>query len=100
MSADQPGGRNVIGIKNPVVDAHIAKIIFAPSRADVVAATRALERALLWNHYTVLNYYSGGTPVAGWNESQRPQPGTRVGGDPHWSGRSSGRERGCQDGEI
>ena len=81
MSADQPGGRNVIGIKNPVVDALIEKIIFAPSRADVVAATRALDRVLLWNHYAVLNYYSGGTPVAMWNKFSRPATEPRYGAD-------------------
>jgi len=81
MSADQPGGRNVVGIKNPAVDALIDKIIYAPSRDAVVAATRALDRVLLWNYYTVLNYHSRGTPVAVWNKFSRPQTQPKFGVD-------------------
>jgi microcin C transport system substrate-binding protein len=80
-SADQPGGRNLVGIKNPVVDALIDKVIFAPTRADVVTATHALDRVLLWNYYTVLNYYSGGTPVAYWNKFAQPKVQAKYGVD-------------------
>jgi microcin C transport system substrate-binding protein len=53
QAADQPGSRNAIGIKNPAIDALIDKIIFAKDRAALVAATRALDRVLLWNFYVV-----------------------------------------------
>lgn len=53
QAADQPGSPNAIGINNPAVDAMIEQIIFAKSRADLVAATKALDRVLLWNHYVV-----------------------------------------------
>jgi len=53
QAADQPGSRNVIGIKNPAVDAMIDAVIFAKSRDDLVAATKALDRVLLWNYYVV-----------------------------------------------
>lgn len=43
-AADRAGSRNYAGIKDPVVDALIDKIIFAPDRAGLVAATRALDR--------------------------------------------------------
>ena len=49
-AADQPGSRNLVGIKNPAVDALIDRVIFAKNRADLVAATKALDRVLLWNH--------------------------------------------------
>jgi len=52
-AADTPGSRNTIGIKNPAVDALIEKIIFATDRPSLEAATRALDRVLLWNHYVV-----------------------------------------------
>ena len=52
-AADQPGSRNLIGIKNPAVDKLIDRIIFAKSREELVAATKALDRVLLWNHYVV-----------------------------------------------
>ena len=35
------------------VDALIERIIFAKDRAELVAATKALDRVLLWNHYVV-----------------------------------------------
>jgi microcin C transport system substrate-binding protein len=52
-AADTPGSRNTIGIKNPAVDALIEKVIFATDRPSLEAATRALDRVLLWNHYVV-----------------------------------------------
>src|SRR6202022_4504080 len=53
QTADQPGSKNTIGIKNPAIDALIEKVIFAKDRANLVAATRALDRVLLWNFYLV-----------------------------------------------
>jgi microcin C transport system substrate-binding protein len=53
QAADQPGSKNTIGIKNPAVDALIDKVIFAKDRAGLVAATKALDRVLLWNFYVV-----------------------------------------------
>src|SRR5262249_18292050 len=53
QAADVPGSRNTIGIKNPAVDALIEKVIFAKDRPSLEAATRALDRVLLWNHYVV-----------------------------------------------
>jgi microcin C transport system substrate-binding protein len=53
QAADTPGSRNAIGIKNPAVDALIERVIFAKSRSELVAATHALDRVLLWNFYVV-----------------------------------------------
>ena len=53
QAADTHGSRNYVGIKNPAVDALIERVIFAKSRGELVAATRALDRVLLWNHYVV-----------------------------------------------
>jgi len=72
-AADQEGSRNLIGVKNPVVDALVDKIIYAKSRADVVTATHALDRVLLWNFYAIPTYYSQGTPVAYWDKFDHPQ---------------------------
>ena len=47
------GSRNFIGIKNPAIDKLIDRVIFAKDRDDLVAATKALDRVLLWNHYVV-----------------------------------------------
>src|SRR5215475_135737 len=56
QAADTAGSRNYVGIKNPAVDALIDRIIFAKDRAELVAATRALDLVLLWNHYVVPQY--------------------------------------------
>jgi microcin C transport system substrate-binding protein len=72
QAADQPGSLNVIGIKNPAVDAMIEQIIFAKSRADLVAATKALDRVLLWNDYVVPQWTYGKVRSARWDRFGRP----------------------------
>lgn len=71
-SADKPASRNVMGIKNPAVDHLIEKIIYAPTREDVIAATRALDRVLLWNRYAVLQWHRPSEWIAYWNTFGRP----------------------------
>ena len=72
-NADIPGSRNVIGIRNPVVDALIDEIIKAPDRGSLVAATRALDRVLLWNHYVIPQWHTRVYRVAYWNRFSRPE---------------------------
>jgi microcin C transport system substrate-binding protein len=55
--ADQPGSRNVIGIKDPVIDALVNLIIAAPDRNSLIYRTRALDRVLLWGHYCIPNWH-------------------------------------------
>lgn len=64
--ADQPGGRNLSGVKDPVVDALIEGLIFAEDREDLAAHSRALDRVLLWGHYGVLELYTPTERVAWW----------------------------------
>jgi microcin C transport system substrate-binding protein len=74
QAADQAGSANLIGIKNPAVDAMIDEVIFAKSRADLVAATKALDRVLLWNHYVVPQWTYGKQRTARWNRFGHPDP--------------------------
>ncbi|HMK70182.1 MAG TPA: extracellular solute-binding protein [Xanthobacteraceae bacterium] len=74
QAADQPGSLNLIGIKNPAVDALIDRVIFARSRPDLVAATRALDRVLLWNHYVVPQWFYGKIRSARWDRFGHPDP--------------------------
>jgi microcin C transport system substrate-binding protein len=71
-AADTEGSRNFIGIKNPAVDHLIDRIILAKDRADLVAATRALDRVLLWNHYVVPQWHTPFERIAMWNVFGRP----------------------------
>jgi microcin C transport system substrate-binding protein len=74
QAADQPGTLNLIGIKNPAVDAMIDQIIFAKNRSDLVAATHALDRVLLWNHYVVPQWFYGKMRSARWDRFGHPDP--------------------------
>ncbi len=67
-AADLKGSRNYIGIKNPAIDTLVDRVVFAANRDDLVAATHALDRALLWNYYVVPQWYSDQINVAYWNK--------------------------------
>ena len=73
QAADIPGSRNLIGIKNPAVDEMIEKVIFATSREEVVAATKALDRVLLWNYYVVPQWTYPYVRTARWDRFGRPE---------------------------
>ena len=72
QAADTLGSRNYIGIKNPAVDGLVDRVIFAMDRAELVAATRALDRVLLWNHYVVPQYSIDQTRTARWDRFGHP----------------------------
>jgi microcin C transport system substrate-binding protein len=80
QAADTPGSRNYVGIKNPAVDALIERVIFAKTRAELVAATRALDRVLLWNHYVVPQFTYDKLCAARWDRFGRPDPMPEYGG--------------------
>jgi microcin C transport system substrate-binding protein len=73
QAADQPGSRNLIGIKNPAVDSLIERVIFTRDREDLVAATRALDRVLLWNFYVVPQWTYGKQRTARWDRFGHPE---------------------------
>ena len=54
---DVRGSRNYAGIDDPVVDRMIEHLLAASTREQQIAATRALDRVLLWRHYTIPNWY-------------------------------------------
>jgi microcin C transport system substrate-binding protein len=74
QAADQPGSDNILGIKNPAIDEMITKVIMAKTRDDLVAAVRALDRILLWNHYVVPQWGYSKLRTARWNRFGRPDP--------------------------
>src|SRR5690606_407056 len=67
-AAKAPGSRNLMGISDPVIDKLVDRVIFTDDRDDLVAATRALDRVLLWNYYVVPQWYLPGRRVAYWNK--------------------------------
>jgi microcin C transport system substrate-binding protein len=71
-AADKPGSRNTAGIKNPAIDKLVDKIVFSKDRADLVAATHALDRVLLWNYYVVPHWNYPYERLAYWDVFGRP----------------------------
>ncbi len=84
-SADIRGG-NSGGIKNPVVDALIERIVAAEDLATLQTTTQALDRVLLWNHYVVPTYMNQFSWIAYWNRFDHParRPIYRLGFPSAW----------------
>ncbi|MDQ0315221.1 extracellular solute-binding protein [Amorphus orientalis] len=66
-AADTDGSSNLSGIRNPAIDALVAKLVNAPTREDMVTAARALDRVLRVGFYWVPNWYSATHRVAYWD---------------------------------
>jgi microcin C transport system substrate-binding protein len=72
-AADREGSMNLIGVKSPAIDKLIDQVIFAKDREELVAATRALDRVLLWNDFVVPQWYSPKVRIAYWNRYDQPK---------------------------
>lgn len=70
--ADVAGTRNYAGVRDPVIDALLDPLTAARSRADLRAATRALDRVLLWSHYVVPLYHARHDRIAYWDRLAHP----------------------------
>ncbi|WP_437883381.1 extracellular solute-binding protein [Pseudomonas sp. LRF_L74] len=71
-SAEKPGSRNYIGLRDPAIDSLVESMIQADSRQSLITHARALDRVLLWGHYVVPNYFVSSHRVAYWNRFGRP----------------------------
>lgn len=72
-AAKIPGSRNSLGVSDPAIDALIEKVVFATDRADLVAATHALDRVLLWNYFVIPNWTSRNDWYAIWDQYAGPK---------------------------
>ncbi|MFQ5972158.1 MAG: extracellular solute-binding protein [Alphaproteobacteria bacterium] len=71
-AAEERGGRNLIGVSDPVIDELVELVITAPSRESLVERTRALDRVLLWGHYVVPNWHIPHDRIAYWDKYGKP----------------------------
>ncbi|HRF44170.1 MAG TPA: extracellular solute-binding protein [Candidatus Competibacteraceae bacterium] len=71
-AADQPGSRNLAGLKNPAVDTLVDQVIAAPDRASLTIRVRALDRALQWNYLVIPHWHIPYTRLAFWNKFGYP----------------------------
>jgi len=84
--AERPGSRNLMGIKDPVVDQLIELVIGANDRKSLITRVRALDRVLLWGHYVIPQFHNRVFRVAYWNHFGRPEnpPLYSIGLDTWW----------------
>jgi microcin C transport system substrate-binding protein len=71
-SADNPGSRNFMGLKDPAVDTLVDGLINAGSRASLVTHAKALDRVLSWNAILIPNWHLDTWRVAYWNRFGHP----------------------------
>jgi microcin C transport system substrate-binding protein len=84
-AASTEGSRNFSGITDPVIDALIARLGEARTRADLAAAARAIDRVLRLGHYWVPLYYGSGANVAYWDVFGQPEIAPAHGrGERYW----------------
>ena len=86
QAAGEQGSRNLMGVKNKVVDELIEDLIRAPDRASLVAHTRALDRVLQYGYYLIPHYHIAAFRVAHWDKFERPpvSPKYAVGIETWW----------------
>lgn len=82
-SADINGSNNIIGIKSPAVDILTAKLIETEDDELYTACVKALDRVLLFNHYTIFNWYSDVDRIAYWDKFAYPENNNNTGVDIH-----------------
>ena len=72
-SANMQGSKNYAGIKDPVIDEVIEKLIAATTRTDLINHCRVLDRLLLWGHYVIPAWYREKDPIAYWKKLKQPE---------------------------
>jgi microcin C transport system substrate-binding protein len=78
-AADRPGSRNLMGLKDPAVDALIEQVIFAKDREEQVAAVKALDRVLLHLNFVVPQWTYNKERTARWDRFSHPRTMPRYG---------------------
>jgi len=72
-SADTPGTRNYMGIKNPALDELVDKIVSAKNRKDLVTNVQAQDRILTHQYYVVPHWYIAYDRAVYWNKFGKPK---------------------------
>ncbi len=82
--ADQPGSRNLMGMKSNAADAMIDEMLTSEGREEFVAAARALDRVLISGRYVIpIHQYSVGR-IAHLRELKYPEGKLPIYGDGIW----------------
>ncbi|MDA4847926.1 extracellular solute-binding protein [Hoeflea poritis] len=73
-AADRDGSANYAGIADEGIDELIRKVVFAPDREELIAATQALDRVLLAHQYIIPSYTSRVARIAYSDRLAHPDP--------------------------
>lgn len=73
VTADQPGSRNYIGIKDPIIDEIIEGLISVSSRKELITYSKVLDRILLANYYVVPHWHISTDRIAYWDKLAYPR---------------------------
>lgn len=81
------GSQNYAGIQNPAIDTLVKHVANATSKEKLTTATKALDRALLWNFYMIPNWHIRSFRLLYWNKFEQPaiRPQYGLGLDSWWS---------------
>jgi len=71
-AAETEGSRNLAGVRSPVVDGLIEKVVKANDRAELLTATRSLDRVLRAENYWIPHWYKAAHNLAFWNKFSWP----------------------------
>jgi len=72
-AAKTNGSRNIIGIKDWVIDSLIDKVISSKNREDLIYRTKALDRVLLWGHYIIPQWHISAYRTLYWDIFDKPK---------------------------
>jgi peptide/nickel transport system substrate-binding protein/microcin C transport system substrate-binding protein len=72
-AADEKGNHNFRGVKSPAVDALIKAMQNAKTKDELITASRALDRVVMWSAWQVPDLYFSKLPTSYWNKFGRPE---------------------------
>jgi peptide/nickel transport system substrate-binding protein len=72
-TANQPGSVNLAGVSDSAIDALLGRLVAANKREELVAATRALDRALMAGNYVLPLYNLPAWQIAHWARVRLPE---------------------------
>lgn len=80
VAADTSGSSNYAGVKDPIVDELITKIVSSKNYNELLLYSHALDRIILWGHYVVPLWTPGKYRLAYWNKLSHPKIAPRYSG--------------------
>lgn len=70
---DVKGARNLAGINNKAVDELIERIVKSKDKEELIILCQVLDRIMLWNYYTILQWHNNSYRILYKNKFAMPQ---------------------------